>query len=117
MERCNGSALDPFWLAMFHKIFSYACHQAARVDARAYAESIRTVETTAAHYRVFAANRTDTPRELRFRRKIVADRRWFQAKRMVKRALGLELRPPAAPPRSVVPGNLRGRTSAGSQQW
>ncbi|KND55065.1 glycosyl transferase [Candidatus Paraburkholderia kirkii] len=86
LERCNGGALDPFWLAMFHKVFSYACHQAARVDARAFPESIRTVEATAAHYRIFAANRTDTPKELRFHRKIVADRRWFQAKRMVKRA-------------------------------
>jgi hypothetical protein len=116
MERCNGSALDPFWLAMFHKVFSYACHQAARVDARAFAESIRMVETVAAHYRVFAAHRNDTPKELRFHRKVVADRRWFQAKRMVKRALGLELRPPATASRTVPAGNLRGRTSAGSQQ-
>ncbi|SAL70057.1 glycosyltransferase, group 2 family protein [Caballeronia peredens] len=116
MERCDGGPLDPFWLAMFHKVFSYACHQAARVDARAFAEAIRTVEATAAHYRVFAANRSDTPKELRFHRKIVADRRWFQAKRMVKRALGLELRPPAAAPRAVPAGNLRGRPSAGSQQ-
>lgn len=108
MERCDGGALDPFWLAMFHKVFSYACHQAARVDTRAFAESIRTVETTAANYRAFAANRTDTPKELRFHKKIVADRRWFQAKRVVKRALGLELRPPAATQRTVNTGNLRG---------
>ncbi|SAK89633.1 glycosyl transferase family protein [Caballeronia hypogeia] len=116
MERCDGGPLDPFWLAMFHKVFSYACHQAARVDARAFAESIRTVEDTAAHYRVFAASRTDTPKELSFHKKIVTDRRWFQAKRMVKRALGLELRPPVAPPRARAPGNLRGRPPAGNQQ-
>jgi glycosyltransferase involved in cell wall biosynthesis len=116
LERCDGSPLDPFWLAMFHKVFWYACHQAARVDTRAFAESIRTVEATAAHYRAFAANRTDTPKELLFHKKIVADRRWFQAKRMVKRALGLELRPPAAATRTVPAGNLRGRPSAGSQR-
>lgn len=96
MERCNGDALDPFWLAMFHKVFSYACHQAARVDTPAFAQSMRTIEATAARYRRFAASRNDTPKELRFHRKIVVDRRWFQAKRMVKRALGMELRPPSA---------------------
>ncbi|MDR5818470.1 MULTISPECIES: glycosyltransferase family 2 protein [unclassified Caballeronia] len=116
MERCNGGPLDAFWLAMFHKVFSYACHQAARVDASAFAEAIRTVEATAAHYRAFAANRRDTPSELLFHKKIVADRRWFQAKRVVKRVLGLELRPPAAPARAVPSANLRGRPSAGSQQ-
>jgi hypothetical protein len=94
MERCNGGPLDAFWLAVFHKVFSYACFQAARVDGHAFAEAIRTVEATAAHYRVFAANRTDAPKALRFHGKIVADRRWFQAKRIVKRALGLEPRPP-----------------------
>jgi glycosyltransferase involved in cell wall biosynthesis len=114
MERCNGGPLDPFWLAMFHKVFSYACHQAARVDARAFAEAMRTIEATAAHYRDFAAHRSDTPKELRFHRKIVVDRRWFQAKRMVKRALGLELRPPATASRAQPPGSVRGRSPAGA---
>lgn len=114
MERCNGGPLDPFWLAMFHKVFAYACYQAARVDARAFAESMRTIEATAARYRDFAAHRNDTPKELRFQRKIVVDRRVFQAKRMVKRALGLELRPPAAASRAHSPGNLRGGSPAGA---
>ncbi|SAL17154.1 glycosyl transferase family protein [Caballeronia arvi] len=111
MERCTGGALDPFWLAMFHKVFSYACFQAARVDTRAFAESMRTIEATAAHYRDFAAPRTDTPKELRFHRKIVIDRRWFQAKRLIKRALGRELRPPVAA-RTHSSGNVRGRPHA-----
>ncbi|KXU85615.1 glycosyl transferase family 2 [Caballeronia megalochromosomata] len=116
MERCNGGPLDPFWLAMFHKVFSYACFQAARVDGRVFAESIRTVEATAAHYRVFAANRTDAPTELHALGKITADRRWFLIKRIVKRALGLELRPPASASRTHAQGSVRGRPSAGSQQ-
>ncbi|SAK76433.1 glycosyl transferase family protein [Caballeronia pedi] len=100
MQRCNGGPLDPFWLAMFHKVFAYACFQAARVDGRAFEESMRIIETTAARYRDFAAHRTDTPKELRFQRKIAVDRRVFLAKRLVKRALGLELRPPAAASRA-----------------
>jgi hypothetical protein len=99
LARCNGGAHDPFWLAIFHKVFWYACFQAARVDARAFDESLKTIEATAARYRAFAAHRTDTTPELHFQARIVADRRWFQAKRIVKRALGMELRAPAAMPR------------------
>jgi hypothetical protein len=101
LERCNGGPLDTFWLAMFHKVFAYACHEAARVDARGFAESMRMMEATAARYRVFAANRTDTPSVLRFHTRIVADRRWFQTKRIVKRVLGKELRAPSPAPRTI----------------
>jgi hypothetical protein len=96
LARCNGGAHDPFWIAMFHKVFSYACFQAARVDARAYAESVRAVELTADRYRAFAADRNDTPKELSFHKRMIADRRWFQAKQIIKRALGRELRAPAS---------------------
>ncbi|WP_244816815.1 glycosyltransferase family 2 protein [Caballeronia sp. Lep1P3] len=112
LQRCNGGVLDPFWLAMFHKVFSYACFQAARVDTPAFDESLQIIEATAARYRLFAANRTDTPGELRFHRRIVADRRWFQAKRIVKRALGMELRAPVATPRALAPGDLSGKPAA-----
>lgn len=105
LARCNGGPQDPFWLAMFHKVFGYACHQAARVDASAFAESMRLVEATAARYSVFAANRTDTPSQLRFHTRIVADRRWFQTKRMVKRVLGKELRAPSPTPRAIAASN------------
>ncbi len=116
MQRCNGGPLDPFWLAVFHKVFSYACFQAARVDAQAFRDAMRTIEGTAARYCVFAANRSDTPKELRFHMRIVADRRWFQAKRIVKRALGRELCPPQSASRAHPPASMRGRPSAGGQR-
>jgi glycosyltransferase involved in cell wall biosynthesis len=113
LQRCDGGSLDAFWLAMYHKVFGYACHQAARVDAHAFAESMRTIEDTAAHYRDFAVHRTDTPKALRYRGKIVADRRWFQAKRLVKRALGLEPRA-SAPSRAHHIDNACGCSHAGA---
>jgi len=116
MQRCNGGPLDPFWLAIFHKVFSYACFQAARVDASAFPEAMRTIEATAARYCVFAANRSDTPKELRFHIRIFADRCWFQTKRIIKRALGREPRPPKSASRAHPSARMRSRPSAGSQR-
>ncbi|VXB82504.1 Glycosyl transferase family 2 [Burkholderia sp. 8Y] len=112
LARCNGGPHDPFWLAMFQKVFAYACFQAARVDGEAFEESMRIVEATAARYRLFASHRTDTPRDLRFHKSIVADRRWFQTKRIVKRALGMELRAPVATARALAASDLAGNTAA-----
>jgi glycosyltransferase involved in cell wall biosynthesis len=95
LARCDGGAHDPFWLAMFHKVFSYACFQAARVDGRHFDEAVQAVEHTEARYRRFAVHRTDTPKQLAFRKRMLMDRRWFQFKRVIKRALGKELRAPA----------------------
>ncbi|GAB5095382.1 glycosyltransferase family 2 protein [Caballeronia sp. HLA56] len=105
LQRCDGGPYDAFWLAMFHKIFGYACHQAARVDARAYDDAIRAIEATAERYRVFATQRGEELKELRFHKKIAADRRLFLAKRLIKRVLGMELRAPAAAPRAMPAGN------------
>jgi hypothetical protein len=115
LARCNGGAHDAFWLAMFHKVFAYACFQAARVDGSVFDESVHAIERTAARYRGFAANRTDTPKELRFHNRMVMDRRWFQVKRIIKRMLGRELRAPAPARSNGTQGTqMRRHSSAGN---
>jgi glycosyltransferase involved in cell wall biosynthesis len=116
LARCDGGAHDPFWLAMFHKVFSYACVQASRVERRVFDECVKTIERTAARYRVFAADRTDTPRELNFYRRLVADRRWYQTKQLIKRALGRELRAPTSAVRTTTSGSINGTSSASGQR-
>jgi glycosyltransferase involved in cell wall biosynthesis len=108
LARCNGGVHDPFWLAMFNKVFFYACYQAARVDGRVYRESLEAVEVTASRYRAFAENRTDMPKELQFHKRMVADRRLYQAKQIIKRALGMQLRAPTSAVSSQNPAARRG---------
>ncbi len=84
------------------------------VETRVFDESVKAIERTAAHYRVFAANRIDTPKELNFHKRMVADRRWYQAKQIIKRALGRDLRAPASGTRASPSGTMS--QSAGSQR-
>lgn len=112
LDRCDGGANDVYWIAMFRKLFSYTCIQTSRVDASAYADSMKIVDASADRYRAFAAQRNEIPLELRYRWRIFADRRVFQTKRVVKRAFGLDLRPPSAPPRRVHPAGLASRTQS-----
>jgi glycosyltransferase involved in cell wall biosynthesis len=97
LQFCNHGVHDVYWMAMFHKIFSYACVQASRVHAHAFPEAMKIVEATAARYRTFAEQRKEDLPPLRFHSRIFIDRRVFRAKWVLKRALGRDLSlPPAA---------------------
>lgn len=105
---CDVGVNAAYWMAMFHKNFQLACSQTSRVNTRAFSESMRIVEATAARYRTLTGHRTDALPRLRFHMRIFAERRVFQAKRVIKRVLGLELRPPPVTPRPVEPAGLLG---------
>jgi glycosyltransferase involved in cell wall biosynthesis len=115
LANCDGGDKDAYWIALFHKVFSIACFQAARVDARAFPESMALLEAAAERYRVFALERQDADAPLRFHMKTYANRRVYQMKRVIKRMLGRELRSPAAPRRPVVAEGAAERLPAGDQ--
>ena len=105
---CDVGVNAAYWMALFHKNFAHACFQTARVNRRAFSESKRIVEATAALYQTFAERRPEELPRLRFHMRIFAERRVFQAKRVIKRLFGLELRPPPVAPRPVAPAGLSG---------
>jgi glycosyltransferase involved in cell wall biosynthesis len=116
LAHCDASVTDPYWIAIFHKMFSYACLQASKVNTSAFAESLKIIEATAARYRAFTEQRKEPLPPLRFHMRIFADRRVFRTKSMIKRLLGLELRPPSPAPRPVKPTpGLQGNPPAGNQ--
>ncbi len=108
LANCDAGVNAAYWMAMFHKNFAHACIQTSRVDTGAFPESMRIVEATAARYRTFTEQRPDELPRLRFHMRIFAERRVFQAKRVIKRVFGLELRPPPVAPRPVEPAELPG---------
>jgi hypothetical protein len=116
LARCDAGANEAYWIAIFHKMFSYACLQTSKVNASAFAESLKIVEATAARYRAFTEQRKEPLPPLRFHMRIFADRRVFRTKSLIKRMFGLELRPPSPTPRPVQPTTgLQGNPPAGNQ--
>jgi glycosyltransferase involved in cell wall biosynthesis len=93
LDRCNGGAHADYWMMVFHKCFSLECAQASRVEARAFPESMKIVEKTAARYTTFTRQRTGEWPSLKFHARIRIYRRWFRTKRAIKLALGLQGRP------------------------
>ena len=92
-----------YWLALFHKFFANQCFLTSRVDSSALPAAMKLVEATAAKYRTFAAQHKEPLPALRYRMRISVNRRVFKVKRLIKRTLGLELRPPVVAPRRVDP--------------
>jgi Glycosyl transferase family 2 len=114
LAHCDSGVNDAYWMAIFHKIFSYTCLQTSKVNSGVFAESMKIVEATAARYRVFSGQRPDAP-PLNYRRRILTDRRVFQIKSLIKKLFGLELRPPAPIPRTMKPAGLSGHTGTPEQ--
>jgi glycosyltransferase involved in cell wall biosynthesis len=115
LARCDADVNAAYWMAMFHKNFAHACFQTSRVDTGAFPESMKIVEATAARYRTFTEQRSEELPQLRFHMRIFAERRVFQAKRVIKRVFGLELRAPPVAPRPAAPARLRGNPPAASE--
>jgi glycosyltransferase involved in cell wall biosynthesis len=115
LARCDVGVNAAYWMAMFHKNFAHACFQTSRVDTGAFSESMKIVEATAARYRTFTEQRSEELPRLRFHMRIFAERRVFQAKRVIKRVFGLELRAPPVAPRPAAPARLRGNPPAASE--
>jgi glycosyltransferase involved in cell wall biosynthesis len=114
LAHCDSGINDAYWMAIFHKVFSYACLQTSKVNSGAFAESMKIVEATAARYRVFSGQRPDAL-PLNYRRRIFTDRRVFQTKTLIKKVFGLELRPPAPVPRPMKPAGLSGHPGTTEQ--
>ncbi|RKF43557.1 glycosyltransferase family 2 protein [Paraburkholderia fungorum] len=104
LEKSEAEEERVYWLALFRKFFANQCFLASRVDASALPEAMKLVEASAAKYRAFAAKHKEQLPPLRFRTQISVNRRVFQVKGLIKRTLGLELRPPVAAPRRVDSG-------------
>lgn len=98
-----------YWLALFRKFFANQCFLASRVDASVLPQAMKLVEETAAKYRSFAVKHKEQLPELRFRTQISVNRRVFQMKGLIKRTLGMELRPAVAAPSRVDSSRLDDR--------
>ncbi|RKE26307.1 glycosyl transferase family 2 [Paraburkholderia sp. BL23I1N1] len=101
LEKSEREDERVYWLALFNKFFANQCFLTSRVDASVLPEAMTLVEATAAKYRTFAKKHREQLPALRFRTQISVNRRVFQVKGLIKRTLGLELRPPVAAPRRV----------------
>jgi len=122
LERCESNTTGPlgaYWLSIFHKAFRYACVEASRVPSNALRESMAMIDNIAARYSRFAQTQAaGTLPALHYRSRIFIDRRIFQAKTLVKRTFGLQLRPSRQAPRMIQPeplGNVPTRATASSR--
>jgi glycosyltransferase involved in cell wall biosynthesis len=104
-----------YWLALFQKFFANQCFLTSRVDASALPEAMKLVEATAEKYRIFAEKHQERLPALRFRTRISVNRRVFQVKGLIKRTLGLQLRPPVAAPHRVDSCGLDNHPRAGNR--
>ncbi len=59
LARCDGGDLDDFWLTVFDKIFSRACHVCARVDRASFRQASETLSAMAADHRKTRAKLTE----------------------------------------------------------
>jgi glycosyltransferase involved in cell wall biosynthesis len=101
LQKSRATTQKAFWLALFHKFFANQCFLASRVDAAELPAAMNMIESTAATYQEFADQSDERLPKLRFRRRILVSRRVFQLKSLVKRTLGLQLRPPEPPSRRI----------------
>ena len=101
LELSETGAEHAFWFALFQKFFDNQCFLTSRVDADSLPAAMKLVEATAAKYRVFAARQKKPMPPLRYRTQITVKRGVFQMKRLVKRTLGLDLRPPVTAARRI----------------
>jgi glycosyltransferase involved in cell wall biosynthesis len=113
----SGTGQDAaYWLLLFHKFFAIQCFLTSRVDSSVFPAAMKLVEATAEEYRDFAVQHKEPLPALRFRTQILVNRRVFRVKRLIKRALGMELRTPVVAPRRIDAPGANGHRWAGNHK-